>query len=89
MLRERYPMAIESRRKALAVWQKASLAMAQNDVASTDLRLQEVTRQLNEATDRLTRNMLAVKRDSLQARYDAMCGVVKMIRMRQKQEQKQ
>ena len=33
--------------------------------------------------------MLGVKRDSLQARYDAMCGVVKMIRMRQKQEQKQ
>ena len=78
-------MAIESRRKALAVWQKASLEMAQNDVASTDLRLQEVTRQLNEATDRLTRNMLAVKRDSLQARYEAMCGVVRMIHLRQKQ----
>ena len=31
--------------------------------------------------------MLGVKRDSLQARYDAMCGVVKMIRMRQKNEQ--
>ncbi|WP_293526066.1 hypothetical protein [Prevotella sp.] len=85
VLRERYPMAIESRRKALAVWQKASLEMAQNDVASTDLRLQEVTRQLNEATDRLTRNMLAVKRDSLQARYEAMCGVVRMIHLRQKQ----
>ena len=40
-------------------------------------------------TDRYERNMLGVKRDSLQARYDAMCGVVKMIRMRQKQEQKQ
>ena len=59
--------------------------MAQKDVASTDLQLQEVTRQLDEATDRLARNMLAVKRDSLQARYEAMCGVVRMIHLRQKQ----
>ena len=85
ILRERYPMAIESRREALVVWQKASLAMAQDDVAKTDIRLQEVTRQLDEATDRQTRNMLAVKRDSLQARYEAMCGVVRMIHARQKQ----
>lgn len=85
VLRDRFPMAIESRRKALAIWQKASLAMAQKDVANTDIRLQEVTRQIEETTDRLTRNMLLVKRDSLQARYEAMCGVVRMIHARQKQ----
>lgn len=85
VLRDRFPMAIESRRKALVVWQKASLAMAQKDVANTDIRLQEVTRQIEESTDRLTRNMLLVKRDSLQARYEAMCGVVRMIHARQKQ----
>ena len=85
VLRDRFPMALESRRKALVVWQKASLAMAQKDVANTDIRLQEVARQIEETTDRLTRNMLLVKRDSLQARYEAMCGVVRMIRMRQKQ----
>lgn len=85
VLRDRFPMAIESRRKALAIWQKASLAMAQKDVANTDIRLQEVTRQIEESTDRLTRNMLLVKRDSLQARYEAMCGVVRMIHARQKQ----
>lgn len=85
VLRERFPMAIESRRKALVVWQKASLAMAQKDVANTDIRLQEVTRQIEESTDRLARNMLLVKRDSLQARYEAMCGVVRMIHARQKQ----
>lgn len=85
VLRDRFPMALESRRKALVVWQKASLAMAQKDVANTDIRLQEVTRQIEESTDRLARNMLLVKRDSLQARYEAMCGVVRMIHARQKQ----
>ena len=85
VLRDRFPMALESRRKALVVWQKASLAMAQKDVANTDIRLQEVARQIEETTDRLTRNMLLVKRDSLQARYEAMCGVVRMIHLRQKQ----
>ena len=85
VLRDRFPMALESRRKALVVWQKASLAMAQKDVANTDIRLQEVARQIEETTDRLTRNLLLVKRDSLQARYEAMCGVVRMIHARQKQ----
>lgn len=85
VLRDRFPMALESRRKALVVWQKASLAMAQKDVANTDIRLQEVARQIEETTDQLTRNMLLVKRDSLQARYEAMCGVVRMIHARQKQ----
>lgn len=85
VLRDLFPMALESRRKALVVWQKASLAMAQKDVANTDIRLQEVARQIEETTDRLTRNMLLVKRDSLQARYEAMCGVVRMIHARQKQ----
>ena len=85
VLRDRFPMALESRRKALVVWQKASLAMAQKDVANTDIRLQEVARQIEETTDRLTRNMLLVKRDSLQARYEAMCGLVRMIHARQKQ----
>ena len=86
VLRDRYPMAIETRRKALVIWQDASLKMAQAEVAQTDVRLQQVTRQLADATDRHTHNILAVRRDSLQARYDAMCGVVRMIHMRQKQK---
>lgn len=85
-LRERFPRAVESRRKALVIWQQASLKMAQAEVASTDMQLQQADTQLQTATDRLMRNRLAVRRDSLKARYDAMCGVVRMIRMRQKQE---
>lgn len=89
VLHDRYPAAIEARKAALVVWQNASLKMAQADVAQTDILLQQTIAKIASTTDRYERNMLGVKRDSLQARYDAMCGVVKMIRMRQKQEQKQ
>lgn len=89
VLRDRYPSAIEARKAALVVWQNASLKMAQADVAQTDILLQQTIAKIASTTDRYERNLLGVKRDSLQARYDAMCGVVKMIRMRQKQEQKQ
>ena len=85
-LRERFPMAVEARKKALKIWQDASLNMAQKDVAETDVRLQEAIRMAENETDRLKRALLGAKRDSLQARYEAMCGVVRMIRMRQKQQ---
>lgn len=84
-LRERFPMAVEARKKTLKIWQDASLKMAQKDVADTDIKLQEAIRMAENETDRLKRALLGVKRDSLQARYEAMCGVVRMIRMRQKQ----
>lgn len=83
-LRTHYPKAIESRRRALEIWRDASLKMAQDDVAKTDVQLQNTIAQLQTATSIGERNRLAVRRDSLQARYDAMCGVVKMIHMRQK-----
>lgn len=85
-LRERFPMAVEARKKALKIWQDASLQMAQKDVADTDIKLQEAIRMAENETDRLKRALLGAKRDSLQARYEAMCGVVRMIRMRQKQQ---
>ena len=81
-LRERFPMAVEARKKALKIWQDA----AQKDVAETDVRLQEAIRMAENETDRLKRALLGAKQDSLQARYEAMCGVVRMIRMRQKQQ---
>jgi len=85
-LRERFPMAVEARKKALKIWQDASLKMAQKDVAETDIKLQEAIRMAENETDRLKHALLGAKRDSLQARYEAMCGVVRMIRMRQKQQ---
>lgn len=85
VLRERYPMAVEVRKKALAVWQNASLKMAQADVAKTDVMLQDVIAKLGNTADLYERNRLSARRDSLQARYDAMCAVVKMIYIRKKQ----
>lgn len=84
-LREHYPQAIEARKTALRLWQNASLKLAQADVASTDIKLQEMTEALKTEPNLYRRNMMTVKRDSLQARYEAMCGVVRMIHLRQKQ----
>ena len=71
-LRERFPMAVEARKKALKIWQDASLKMAQKDVAETDIKLQEAIRMTENETDRLKRALLGAKRDSLKARYEAM-----------------
>ena len=85
-LREQFPKAIEARKKALKIWQEASLKLAQKEVADTDIRMQNVNQQIECEKDKLKRNLLIVKRDSLKARYDAMCGVVRMIHLRQKQQ---
>ena len=84
-LRTTYPSAIDIRKKALRIWQNASLKIAQKDVAQTDVLLQETLRMIDSETDLRKANMLRMRRDSLQARYEAMCGVVKMIHMRQKE----
>lgn len=86
-LRMRFPTAIESRKEALRIWQEASLALAQRDVAKTDSALQAILRSIPQEANLYKANMMRVERDSLQARYEAMCGVVRMIRMRQKQGQ--
>lgn len=83
-LRTRFPKAIEARKKALKIWQDASLKMAQADVAATDVQLQKTLSDLHSETNNYRRNKLMVRRDSLNARYEAMCGVVRMIHMRQK-----
>lgn len=85
-LRARFPRAIESRKRSLVIWQNASLKMAQVDIAQTDSALQTTIHQMNNEGNIYKRNMLGVKRDSLKARYEAMCGVVRMIHMRQKQD---
>ncbi len=84
-LRTTYPSAINIRKKALRIWQNASLKIAQKDVAQTDVLLQETLRMIESETDLRKANILRMRRDSLQARYEAMCGVVKMIHMRQKE----
>lgn len=84
VLREKYPKAIELRKKSLTLWQDANIKLAQQDIAVTDSALQVVIAQMNAATDIATRNKQRLKRDSLQVRYDTQCAVVRAVRMKQK-----
>ena len=86
VLRVKYPSAIEGRKKALVIWQKASLKQAEQEIVKTDSALQNIPSRIASAKTLLQKNLLGVKRDSLKARYDAMCSVVRMIRIRMKEE---
>lgn len=85
LLRDDHPKAVESRKRALKIWQEASLKMTQDDIARTDSALQATNRLLQHETRLLQRNQLRVRRDSLQVRYDALCGTVRVIHQRQKE----
>ncbi len=85
-LRVDYPKAIEVRKRALRLWQEASLKLTQLDVGKTDSLLQATIASIPRETDRYKRNMLGVKRDSLQARYEALCGTVRIIRFKMKEK---
>ncbi len=85
-LRTKFPKAIESRKQALHLWQNASLKLAQEDVAKTDSALQAMLKTIPQQSNLYRANMMRAECDSLKARYEAMCGVVRMIRIRQKQE---
>ena len=61
---------------------RASLKAAQQDIALTDSALQAVTAQMQAETRIYERNMLGVKKDSLQVRYEALIGEVRIIRKR-------
>jgi outer membrane protein assembly factor BamD (BamD/ComL family) len=84
-LREKHPKAIESRKKALKLWQMASLKMVQEDIGKTDSALQAQTRLFDKATSLREKNFLGIKKDSLQIRYDALCGTVRIIHKRQQE----
>lgn len=84
-LRVKYPEAIESRKKALKIWQKASLKMTQNDIGKTDSALQATIREWKTTKSLYRKNLLSVKRDSLQVRYDALCGTVRVIHKKEKE----
>lgn len=85
-LRQRYPRAVEARKRALAIWQEASLKVAQIDIARTDSALQAAIAEMAAARTIRERNMLGVKKDSLQVRYDVLCGTVRVIHRRQQEK---
>lgn len=85
-LRANHPKAVESREKALKIWQDASLKMTQAEIGRTDSALQATIAQYGTEKDLYRKNMLRVKRDSLQVRYDALCGTVRVIHKRQAED---
>ena len=85
-LRANHPKAVESREKALKIWQDASLNMTQAEIGRTDSALQATIAQYGAEKDLYRKNMLRVKRDSLQVRYDALCGTVRVIHKRQAED---
>ena len=86
-LRAHHPQAVDARKKALRLWQEASLRLTQQDVGKTDSLLQATIARIPRKPDRYKRNLLGVKRDSLQARYEALCGTVRVIRSKMKGKQ--
>lgn len=85
-LRANHPKAVESREKALKIWQDASLKITQAEIGRTDSALQATIAQYGAEKDLYRKNMLRVKRDSLQVRYDALCGTVRVIHKRQAED---
>lgn len=85
-LRANHPKAVESREKALKIWQDASLKMTQAEIGRTDSAQQATIAQYGAEKDLYRKNMLRVKRDSLQVRYDALCGTVRVIHKRQAED---
>ena len=67
------------------LWQEASLKAAQQDIARTDSALQAETARYQQAKTLRERNFIGIKKDSLQIRYDALCGTVRVIHRRQRE----
>lgn len=99
-LRKIFPNAVETRRKALALYQNISLKEAQEDLAQTDSILQSVTHDYNyqkTKVDKDKANLCAtaeeldmltrtkMKLDSLKVRFDMQCAKIKYIHKKQKE----
>lgn len=99
-LRARYPQAVAERKEALAIFQNASLRIAQRDLARTDSALEVAKARYAEmqrtvgahkaegnatAAELTAMTMQRMHRDSLQVHFDMLCAKIKYIHKRQKQ----
>ena len=99
-LRKVYPGAVETRKKALTLFQSISLNEAQEDLAITDSILQRVTLDYKYIKDKVEKDkaelratpeeleMLTrtkMKLDSLKVRFDMQCAKIKYIHKKQKE----
>lgn len=99
-LRKVYPGAVETRKKALKLFQNISLKEAQEDLAVTDSALQAVTLDYKYIKDKVDRDKAELrataeeletltrtkmKLDSLRVRFDMQCAKIKYIHKKQKE----
>ena len=99
-LRKVYPGAVETRKKALKLFQNISLKEAQEDLAVTDSALQAVTLDYKYFKDKVNRDKAELrataeeletltrtkmKLDSLKVRFDMQCAKIKYIHKKQKE----
>lgn len=99
-LRREYSKAIETRKKALTLYQEASLKQAQEDLAITDsllLAAKAEYEQKKVAVEKSKANLTAtaeeltdltltkMRMDSLQVRFDTECEKIKYIHKKQKE----
>lgn len=99
-LRRVYPNALETRRKALSLYQSIALKEAQEDLARTDSMLQSITHDYvyqktkvdkDRAELRATEqelqmlNETKVRMDSLKVRFDVQCAKIRYIHKKQKE----
>jgi len=84
LLRAHYPKALEERKAALKIWQNAWEKMSQEDIAKTDSALHEAQMKLSQAKTIRERNYAKKVVDSLQIRYETLCGTVRVVREKRK-----
>lgn len=97
-LRRTYPEAVDQRKEALAIFQQASLGIAQQNLAKVDSMLQAAESELSELKPQVEEhraqgvataeelqhfNELRVYRDSLQGIFNMECAKIKYIHKRQ------
>lgn len=97
-LRKVYPSAVETRKKALDLFQRVSLKKAQDDLESTDRQLQLSIKEYERMKAIVDEHKAALKataeelnsltlkrmeRDSLQAHFDVLCAKIKYIHKKQ------
>ena len=100
LLRHAYPNAIETRRKALALYQEIELKRAQEELAKTDSLLQQVQRDLNDQQVKVDKDKAAlratpeelttltqtrIKRDSLRTQCETLGAKIRYIHKKQKE----
>ena len=99
-LRKVYPNAVDTRKKALTLYQNIELKQTQEELAAVDSALQAVKHNYEYQRQKVEKDKQALRatpdeltmltrtrmlRDSLQTRFDVLCGKIRYIHKKQKE----